>query len=162
MAQAGGGGGGGWGAPNGGGGGWGTPNPNAPNIYRIYNVDQVPLPFVVRVTYADGSTDGYSGRGWGEHCDDEPIEPLGGGWVPRSLDDPLVMDWRCASPDHALRGYCCSRRVGCALIGPSQLDTKYMYNYDRRRHLLAGGTYVQILVCYSIDYSIIYAGTYYR
>ena len=50
MAQAGGGGGGGWGAPNGGGGGWGTPNPNAPNIYRIYNVDQVPLPFVVRVT----------------------------------------------------------------------------------------------------------------
>ena len=54
MAQAGGGGGGGWGAPNGGGGGWGTPNPNAPNIYRIYNVDQVPLPFVVRVTYADG------------------------------------------------------------------------------------------------------------
>ena len=52
MAQAGG----------GGGGGWGTPNPNAPNIYRIYNVDQVPLPFVVR-TYADGSTDGWTGRG---------------------------------------------------------------------------------------------------
>ena len=117
MAQAGGGGGGGWGtaatavaAPNGGGGGWGTPNPNAPNIYRIYNVDQVPLPFVVR-TYTDGSTDGYSGRGWGEHCDDKPAEILGGGWVPRSLDDPWIPGGRLwqgplqRGEDDSFRGY---------------------------------------------------------
>ena len=110
MAQAGGGGGGGWGAPNGGGGGWGMPNPNAPNIYRIYNVDQVPLPFVVR-TYTDGSTDGYSGRGWGEHCDDKPAEILGGGWVPRSLDDPWIPGGRLwqgplqRGEDDSFRGY---------------------------------------------------------
>ena len=50
-------GGGGWGtgavaAPNGGGGGWGVAivdEEATANINRIYNVDQVPLPFVVRV-----------------------------------------------------------------------------------------------------------------
>ena len=120
MAQAGGGGGGGWGtgavaAPNGGGGGWGVAivdEEATANINRIYNVDQVPLPFV---TYADGSTDGWGrhGGGWGlgEHCDDEPAEILGGGWVPRSLDDPWIPGGRLwqgplqRGEDDSFRGY---------------------------------------------------------
>ena len=116
MAQAGGGGGGGWGAPNGGGGGWGTPNPNAPNLanvfrYRVWNADQVPLPFVVPAANADGSTNGWTGRGWGEHCDDEPGEILGGGWVPRSLDDLWIPGGRLwqgplqRGEDDSFRGY---------------------------------------------------------
>ena len=120
MAQAGGGGGGGWGtgavaAPNGGGGGWGVAivdEEATANINRIYNVDQVPLPFV---TYADGSTDGWGrhGGGWGlgEHCDDKPAEILGGGWVPRSLDDPWIPGGRLwqgplqRGEDDSFRGY---------------------------------------------------------
>ena len=123
MAQAGGGGGGGWGtaatavaAPNGGGGGWGVAivdgaQPLPANINRIYNVDQVPLPFV---TYADGSTDGWDrhGGGWGqgEHCDDEPAE-IQTGWLPRSLDDPWIPGGRLwqgplqRGEDDSFRGY---------------------------------------------------------
>ena len=124
MAQAGGGGGGGWGtaatavaAPNGGGGGWGVAivdEEATANINRIYNVDQVPLPFV---TYADGSTDGWGrhGGGWGlgEHCDDKPAEILGGGWaqITRSLDDPWIPGGRLwqgplqRGEDDSFRGY---------------------------------------------------------
>ena len=123
MAQAGGGGGGGWGtpasavaAPNGGGGGWGAAivdgaQPLPANINRIYNVDQVSLPFV---TYADGSTDGWGrhGGGWGlgEHCDDKPAE-IQTGWAPRSLDDPWIPGGRLwqgplqRGEDDSFRGY---------------------------------------------------------
>jgi len=119
MAQAGGGGGGGWGtgavaAPNGGGGGWGVAivdEEATANINRIYNVDQVPLPFV---TYADGSTDGWGrhGGGWGlgEHCDDKPAE-IQTGWAPRSLDDPWIPGGRLwqgplqRGEDDSFRGY---------------------------------------------------------
>ena len=62
-------------------------------------------------TNPDGSTDGYSGRGWGEHCDDEPIEPLGGGWRLVRLDDPWIPGGRLwqgplqRGEDDSFRGY---------------------------------------------------------
>ena len=102
MAQAGGGGGGGWGdlaihpvapAPAGM-GGWGW-------TWDGYAGRGRP----------DGSTDGYSGRGWGEHCDDEPIEPLGGGWRLVRLDDPWIPGGRLwqgplqRGEDDSFRGY---------------------------------------------------------
>ena len=119
MAQAGGGGGGGWGtgavaAPNGGGGGWGVAivdEEATANINRIYNVDQVPLPFV---TYADGSTDGWGrhGGGWGlgEHCDDKPAEILGGVAI------VAIVAIVAGSPDLASLSGCQLVSSGCQLL----------------------------------------------
>ena len=69
------------------------------------------MPLEARTTNPDGSSDGYSGRGWGEHCDDKPLEPLSGGWRLVRLDDPWIPGGRLwqgplqRGEDDSFRGY---------------------------------------------------------